>query len=43
MSNEKNYKKVFVTGNKNKLLEVQDILNGVIDVESHKVDCKVSS
>lgn len=31
---------VFVTGNKNKLSEVQAILNGVIDVESHKIDCK---
>ncbi|KAI8352161.1 inosine triphosphate pyrophosphatase [Choanephora cucurbitarum] len=31
-------KLIFVTGNKNKLLEVQAILNGVIDVESHKVD-----
>ncbi|KAI9486640.1 MAG: inosine triphosphate pyrophosphatase [Benjaminiella poitrasii] len=31
-------KLVFVTGNKNKLLEVQAILNGTIDVESHKID-----
>ncbi|KAG0166040.1 nucleoside triphosphate pyrophosphohydrolase ham1 [Apophysomyces sp. BC1034] len=31
-------KVVFVTGNKNKLVEVQQILAGTIDVESHKVD-----
>ncbi|KAG2230605.1 hypothetical protein INT48_009595 [Thamnidium elegans] len=31
-------KLIFVTGNKNKLLEVQAILEGVIDVDSHKVD-----
>ncbi|KAL9550282.1 hypothetical protein MBANPS3_004806 [Mucor bainieri] len=31
-------KLVFVTGNKNKLSEVQAILKGVIDVESHKID-----
>ncbi|KAI7860739.1 inosine triphosphate pyrophosphatase [Circinella umbellata] len=29
---------VFVTGNKNKLAEVQQILSGTIQVESHKVD-----
>ncbi|KAI8983102.1 inosine triphosphate pyrophosphatase [Pilobolus umbonatus] len=31
-------KLVFVTGNNNKLLEVQAILKGCIDVESHKLD-----
>lgn len=33
-------KLVFVTGNKNKLCEVQAILKGVIDVESHNLDRK---
>lgn len=30
---------VFVTGNKNKLIEVQAILKGTIDVVSHSLDC----
>ncbi|KAI8982420.1 inosine triphosphate pyrophosphatase [Mycotypha africana] len=38
MSSQELPKLVFVTGNKNKLLEVQAILKGVIDVESHKID-----
>ncbi|CAM0140026.1 acetyl-coenzyme A synthetase 2 [Umbelopsis sp. WA50703] len=31
-------KLVFVTGNKHKLMEVQAILKGTVDLESHKVD-----
>ncbi|KAG1453528.1 hypothetical protein G6F46_009154 [Rhizopus delemar] len=38
MSAQQLPKLVFVTGNKNKLAEVQAILKGVIDVESHNLD-----
>ncbi|CAO3625810.1 unnamed protein product [Cunninghamella echinulata] len=39
MATDNSLKKlVFVTGNKNKLVEVQQIFKGVIDIESHKVD-----
>ncbi|KAI8072883.1 inosine triphosphate pyrophosphatase [Gongronella butleri] len=38
MASKALHKLSFVTGNKNKLTEVQAILQGVIDVDSHKID-----